>query len=206
MCSNISYIHLHTHSQFSLLAGTARIEQLVARARELGMPALALTDTNRMSGWILFYQACKEAGIQPILGVELDDPDDPDRKMVVLAKSRRGYAEVCRLTTMRQLEFSEKEVRLDRDFFSECFASPIPEVVMFTHHPELLEQLAQTPNRPNLFGELLNHNSITRARSRRIEKSADRLGLGLVVTNDIFLLHRRDWQLHRYTKFVYLLF
>jgi len=67
----MAFVHLHVHSEYSLLDATCRIPELVARAAELGMPALALTDHGVVSGTIKFYQAAKETGIKPILGCEL---------------------------------------------------------------------------------------------------------------------------------------
>jgi DNA polymerase III subunit alpha len=85
-------MHLHTHSNHSLLEGVGGIRQLVARAVEHGMKSLALTDTGGMYGAIPFYEAAREAGIQPILGVELDGA-------VLLARDREGYACLCRAVT-----------------------------------------------------------------------------------------------------------
>src|SRR5262245_14618628 len=65
-----SFVHLHTHSEYSLLDGAARIRELTARAAELGMPAVALTDHGAMFGALDFYEAARAAGIKPIMGVE----------------------------------------------------------------------------------------------------------------------------------------
>ena len=88
------FTHLHVHSEYSLLSGVPRIEELVAKAKSLGMPALALTDTNRMSGLILFYQACRAANIRPILGVELSEASHPKETVVLLAKDAEGYGDL----------------------------------------------------------------------------------------------------------------
>ncbi|HEX3032551.1 MAG TPA: PHP domain-containing protein, partial [Bacillota bacterium] len=69
--NNIPFVHLHTHSGYSLLDGAGRIEELVARAAELGMPALAITDHGVMFGVVDFYKACRKYGIKPILGCEV---------------------------------------------------------------------------------------------------------------------------------------
>ena len=94
-------VHLHVHSYYSLLEGTAGVRQLVARAVEHGMPALALTDTNGLYGAIPFYKAARAAGIHPILGANLDGT-------VLLARDREGYARLCELLTSYFL-FGKKE-------------------------------------------------------------------------------------------------
>lgn len=76
----MSYVHLHTHSHYSLLDGMSKVPEMVARAKEFGMPALALTDHGNLYGAIEFYQACKKAEIKPIIGVEayiLQSTTDP---------------------------------------------------------------------------------------------------------------------------------
>jgi DNA polymerase III subunit alpha len=90
-------IHLHVHSNHSLLEGVAAPQQLVERAVAVGMKALALTDTGGMYGAIPFYQAARKADIKPILGVELNGA-------VLLARDREGYAQICRAVTAYQLE------------------------------------------------------------------------------------------------------
>src|SRR6185295_13234975 len=103
-----AFTHLHVHSEFSLLSGVPRIGELVARAKSLGMNALALTDRNRMSGLILFYDACRAAGIKPILGIELDEPsrsaaalNQGAETVVLLARNAEGYGDLCELATRR---------------------------------------------------------------------------------------------------------
>jgi DNA-directed DNA polymerase III PolC len=111
-------IHLHCHSHYSLLCGASSPQDLVRRAAELGMPALALTDLNAMHGMIDFQKTCREAGLRPIHGVELTD-DRPAgngpvrlvpaslapgrRRAVLLARDASGFAALCRLTTLRQV-------------------------------------------------------------------------------------------------------
>jgi DNA-directed DNA polymerase III PolC len=108
------FTHLHCHSYYSFLRGTAAPAALAHRAAELGMSALALTDRDGVCGSVEFYLACREAGVKPILGVELTEPDDSPKdgskricrrplRAVFLARNRRGWRRVCELTTARQL-------------------------------------------------------------------------------------------------------
>ena len=111
---NESFVHLHVHSEFSLLDGLARIPDLVSRAVELGMPALALTDHGTMYGAIKFYQACKKADITPIIGMEAylalgsmyDRDPQRDRHryhLQLLARNDTGYQNLMAIATAAQL-------------------------------------------------------------------------------------------------------
>ncbi|MFH0915991.1 MAG: DNA polymerase III subunit alpha, partial [bacterium] len=142
------FVHLHVHSNFSFLDGGSRIEELVARAAELGQPALALTDHDGLYGAVRFAKACAKRGIKPIFGVEVrvesllptrgpdapgaalpaateraaaattprtaraasrDDPPDDPHHLVLLAETREGYANLCRLLSAAHLADPERE-------------------------------------------------------------------------------------------------
>jgi error-prone DNA polymerase len=142
-----------------------------------------------MSGLIRFYLACRKAGIKPILGVELTQPGKPNEHIVLLAKNTRGYGDLCEIISRRHL---------DADFtFEKAFATIWPDLFCFTNFPHLLELLAATPNRPNLYGELINNSPLTRQRSRALEQKAEALGVPLIVSNNSFFLRQDDWEVHR---------
>src|ERR1051325_11604381 len=109
------FVHLHTHSEFSLLDGAARLDGLVKRVVELEMPALALTDHGVMYGALDFYNKCKGAGIKPIVGVEAcvapgshKSRTRTDEKnayhLLLLAKDLQGYKNLLKLTTLAAVE------------------------------------------------------------------------------------------------------
>lgn len=112
------FVHLHTHSHYSLLAGACRIDELVRTSRDLGMSALALTDQGNLFGAVEFYEAAKEAGVRPILGCELYVGDHPSANgngpdsnghhapsaLVVLARNDRGYRNLMKLSSLGYLE------------------------------------------------------------------------------------------------------
>ena len=100
----MNYVSLHNRSEFSFNAGVPSIPALVSRAKELGMPALALTDTDRMSGLIQFYLECRKNSITPILGVEVTDPCKRTDTVVLLAKNAEGYGDICDIVTRRRLD------------------------------------------------------------------------------------------------------
>ncbi|MBI4262318.1 DNA polymerase III subunit alpha [Candidatus Uhrbacteria bacterium] len=120
----MSFVHLHTHSHYSLLDGLAKIPDLVARAKELGMTALALTDHGAMYGAIEFYQACLKAGIKPIIGEEMyvaphghqqkrAQIDEKRFHLILLAKNNTGYKNLIKLTTAAHLEGFYYKPRID---------------------------------------------------------------------------------------------
>ncbi|MHC4592744.1 MAG: PHP domain-containing protein, partial [Planctomycetota bacterium] len=96
----MDFAHLHVHSNYSLLQGAFSVQELIETASELGMPAVALTDTNGLYGALFFYDAAREAGIKPIIGAEIVYGRE---QCVCLAADRQGYANVCRIVTERKL-------------------------------------------------------------------------------------------------------
>jgi len=97
----MSFVHLHVHSQYSFLDGASSLDRLLQKAKVLGMPALALTDHNRLTGAIRFYEKAKNLGIKPIIGAEIDL--EGGYHLTLLCKDRRGYSNLCRLLTGAQL-------------------------------------------------------------------------------------------------------
>ena len=110
-----SFVHLHVHSYFSLLDGCASPAALAQAAAQAGMPALALTDHDALYGAIEFYDACRQQGIQPILGMELtlDTNSSLPDSLVLLARDKEGYANLCRLSSALQTR-PDREVGLQR--------------------------------------------------------------------------------------------
>jgi len=144
------FVHLHVHSEFSLLDGQSRIQTLVERARELEMPALGITDHGVMFGALDFYRACRNAGIKPVIGMEgylarrsMTDRDPRlDRSpyhMLLLAKNMTGYQNLLKIASASQLEGFYYQPRIDKDFLaahaegiiatSGCLAAEIPRLV-----------------------------------------------------------------------------
>ncbi len=189
------FIPLHCHSTFSFHAGVCTPQEIVTRAQGLGLSSIALTDTDRVSGLILFYQACQDAGISPILGVELTDPRGPQTPdetrphLVLLAKNATGYGDLCEITTQRHIDSAFS--------FARTFAKSWPNLFILTAFPNLLVQLAGTPNRRNLYGELVNNSALTRQRSRELATRAESLGLPLTTSNNSYFLDPEDWDTHK---------
>jgi DNA polymerase-3 subunit alpha len=125
----VSFVHLHTHSHYSMLDATLRIEELVERARQDEAPAIALTDHNNMFGAVEFFKAAKSAGIRPILGAELnlvpEDRRDPEVRrsatIVLLCKDSTGYANLCYLLSRAYMDAPPRSPgpRIDRGLLAE---------------------------------------------------------------------------------------
>ncbi|MXW56254.1 MAG: PHP domain-containing protein, partial [Gemmatimonadales bacterium] len=124
----MQFVHLHTHSEYSLLDGANRIDDLVERAVELGMPALALTDHGNLHGAWEFQEKARARGIKPIIGCEayVAYGDRRSRRMeegapahnahlVLLAENRRGYANLVRLSSIGYTEGFYRRPRVDRE-------------------------------------------------------------------------------------------
>jgi len=133
MAAGGDFVHLHVHSQYSFLDGAIRVKDLVKRAKEMGAPAVALTDHGNMFGAITFYKTCKELGVKPILGCELnvihsdkkDARKDPaaghGKHLVTLARTEEGYRNLIKLVSMGYVEGKSQDgvPRVDLDLLSQ---------------------------------------------------------------------------------------
>src|SRR5438067_64585 len=121
------FVHLHAHSDYSLLDGACKIDAMVERARELEMPALALTDHGNLFGAIEFYEKANAAGVKPILGMEayITPGRRTDRTrgegnfhMILLARDLEGYRNLIRLTSSAYLDGFYYKPRIDRELLA----------------------------------------------------------------------------------------
>lgn len=106
-----SYVELHCHSNFSLLDGASAPEKLVARAKELGMTALAITDHDGLYGAVRLYRAAKESGIKPIIGAEITL--DNGCHLTLIAENKAGYSNLCRLISYSHSKGGKTKAALD---------------------------------------------------------------------------------------------
>ena len=134
------FVHLHIHSEFSLLDGANRIKDLPVRAKELGMDAIAITDHGVMYGAIDFYKACKKEGIKPIIGCEVyvaprsrfDKEPNIDNKyyhLILLAKNNEGYKNISKLVSLGFVDGYYYKPRIDLEILER---SNLP----FSLHPK----------------------------------------------------------------------
>ncbi|HEY4683047.1 MAG TPA: DNA polymerase III subunit alpha [Candidatus Acidoferrales bacterium] len=202
------FVHLHCHSHYSFLRGVPSPEELIEAAARMEMPAVALTDTNGMYAAIPFYQRAREAGVKPILGTVLDiefRPEVPgssfetrnanaaagvaEGTLVLLAANHEGYRNLCRLTTLRQLE--DRPVTLEE----------------LNHHRAGLIVLGRRLRSASVLREIFaeafyfevwNHNDApSRHRLRAAAKLAPQAGMRLAATNGVYFLAPEDFLYHK---------
>ena len=217
------FVHLHVHSEYSLLDGLAHVRDLVSRAVELEMPALALTDHGTMHAAIEFYHEAKRRDIKPIVGIEtyltpLDrrmndrDPDLDSKRfhLLLLAQNYTGYRNLLRLATMSQLEGFYYKPRVDREAVAQhnegliattgCLAGEIPRLLVQGQDRLARERLGwwvDVFGRDRFFVELQEHSipELTRA-NRQMVQWADEFGLKLLATNDVHYINKQDAGYH----------
>jgi DNA polymerase-3 subunit alpha len=216
------FVHLHNHSDFSLLDGAASVASMVAKAKALGMSALAITDHGNMFGAVKFYDECKSAGVKPIVGVEFYVAGGSrfERKgtengnkywhLVLLAANEEGYKNLLKLSSASYTEGFYYKPRIDFELIaahangliasSACIAGEIPSLVLMGKEAEA-ERVAM--RYAELFGpgrfylELQDHGiAEQKTANKGLVAMARRTGLPLVCTNDMHYLERADAEAH----------
>ncbi|MBI3963767.1 MAG: DNA polymerase III subunit alpha, partial [Candidatus Kerfeldbacteria bacterium] len=216
----MSFVHLHTHSHYSLLDGLARIDELVARAAALGMPALALTDHGALYGLIEFTQKAAAAGIKPILGIEAyiasfgrhDRSPRADKQiahLTLLARTQQGYRNLLKLSTRSHLEGFYYKPRMDHELLEQygeglialsgCLNGEIPRAILSGQRDravELIRWHERTFGKGNFYLELQHNPSLP----EQAKVNEALIGLGkelsvpLVATGDVHYLLPSDDQ------------
>lgn len=209
-----SFTHLHVHTQYSLLDGAARIDDLVSRARELGMDALSITDHGVMYGVVDFYKACMAHGIKPIIGMEayVAPKSLHDREgvrdyahLVLLCKNEQGYKNLITLSSTAFIEGFYYKPRIDYDLLSQhhegliclsaCLAGDIPSYLL-QGQDQMARELALRLK--GIFGEdfyieLQNHGlPEQQIVLPKLDALAKELGIQTVATNDIHYVNKED--------------
>ncbi|MGD2144927.1 MAG: PHP domain-containing protein, partial [Anaerolineae bacterium] len=214
------FVHLHVHSQYSLLDGLSDCRELAERAAELHMPALALTDHGAMYGAINFYKACRAAGIKPIIGMEayvaprgrLNRHPQRDRSphhLVLLAESEVGYHNLMRLATIAQLEGFYYKPRIDRDVLqkhnqglialSGCGSSELARRIKKRQRRRARQVIEwyRAVFQDRYYLELQDHDIPELAGvNQRLITFADEFGLPLVATNDVHYTNHDHASIH----------
>lgn len=214
MSSN--FVHLHVHSHYSLLDGMAKIKELVDRAKDLGMPALAITDHGVMYGAVEFYEKAKEAGIRPIIGVETYVVSNHKEKgngkyekpnhLVLLAKNLEGYRNLLKIVSIAHLEGFYYKPRVNKDILrrysgglialSACAAGEIPmhlENKKEENAAKAVQEFVDIFGKDNFYLELQPHEQYKELNKKIIELSA-KTGVPLVSSNDIHYVKPDDKQ------------
>ena len=203
------YVELHCHSVFSLQDGAGEPEALIARARELGMPALALTDHDDMGGAVRFAQAATTAGVGGILGVELTVRVPARTHLVLLAETREGYGNLCALVTRARLDAPRGDPSVSLDTLARharglvaltgCPRGWVPRLVARGEDETACTALATLSDifERRVWVECWDHHlSEERAIVRGLLACARALDLPWVVTNDVHYVRARDRIVH----------
>jgi len=197
------FVHLHCHSNYSLLEGASPIDVLLERAVRFEMDAMAVTDTNGMYATVPFYCRARELGIKPILGVELRTEYG---RAVLLARSLRGYSRLCELVTARHLvPTSDHNPNLNRNLNpnpdiaqTSALTEPQDDIFILSANETLLRTLASRGPRSDLLVELCHFgDSVSQRRIERLTALAETLGLRTVATNGVMFAAPKDYRLHR---------
>ncbi|TVR68041.1 MAG: DNA polymerase III subunit alpha [Spirochaetaceae bacterium] len=212
------FIHLHNHSDFSLLKGASTIKGLVARARELEMPALAITDDGNLFGALSFYQACREAGIKPIIGCDFYvapasrqrktglDGANRNGRLVLLARDREGYRNLMRLSSIGYLEGFYYRPRIDHEVIEAhaeglialtgSLGGELPRMLLANRQEEAEQLLAwyhRVFGKENVYLEMTSHGiPEQKVLNEMIRRLATATGTPLVAANDTHYLTRAD--------------
>jgi DNA polymerase-3 subunit alpha len=221
-----NFVHLHVHSEYSLLDGACRIPELAQRAAELKMPALALSDHGNLFGAIEFYKECGKVGVKPIIGCEVylapgSAPDSRKEKkannakeasthFLLLAKNETGYKNLVKLVSTAHLDGMYYKPRIDKDILSKlsegligtsaCLAGEVARNIMAGRAKEAEKSIDDFKNifAPGDFYLEIADHGIPQQRQVATEllKYGKQFGLKIVATNDVHYLRKDDAAAH----------
>ncbi len=214
------FVHLHVHTEYSLLDGACKLNELAARAKELGQEAVAITDHGVMYGAIDVYNAAQKAGVKPIIGCEVyvaprgrgdKDPQKDKRPyhLVLLCKDNTGYQNLCWLVSRGYTEGFYFKPRIDRELLpghtegliclSACLAGEVPRALTAGEYERAREAAAWYRDLfgpENYFIEVQNHGIPEQVRILpQLMRLSEELGVGLAATNDTHYLRKEDHDL-----------
>jgi DNA polymerase III subunit alpha len=221
--SHADFVHLHLHTEYSLLDGACRLDRLMDKAHALKFPALAITDHGAMHGAIEFYQAARAKGIKPIIGCEVyvapgsmrekkqgSGSRDLYHHLGLLVKDEAGYKNLIKLTTAAHLEGYYYKPRIDKELLarhsaglialSGCLASEIPDLIVkgqTAKARDAVDWFKQTLGADSFFLELQNHGLPEQAKvNQQLLAWAKEFGLKCVATNDVHYVEKGHSHAH----------
>ena len=216
------YVHLHVHSHYSLLDGLSKVDGLIARTKELGMSAIALTDHGSMYGLIEFYQKAKKAEIKPILGVETymarrtlyDKQANVDARpfhLTLLAQNYTGYLNLVQLISTAHLKGFYYRPRIDHDLLTKhheglilltgCINGELPQLIVagkMDQARKLVRWYQTLFDNDHIYFEIQDHPSLPEQAiaNKGLEELSKEFGIGLVATCDSHYLKHEDAEAH----------
>lgn len=212
------FVHLHSHTEFSLLDGISRLPDMVRRAKELEQPALAITDHGNMYAAIYFYKECMSQGVKPIIGCEVyvtegsrfDKPEGRSRErlkhLILLAETMEGYRNLVKIVSKASTEGMYFRPRADHDLLREyssgiialsaCIQGEVPQLILQDNMDgarRAVEWYIETYGKENFFLEIQNHGLPEELRAQQVLcQLADEYGLGIVASNDFHYVMQED--------------
>ncbi len=215
------FYHLHLHTEYSLLDGAIRLDSLFERCREYGMDAVSMTDHGTMFGVAAFYEKARKAGIKPVIGCEvyvaprkLTDKTQMDAKglshLVLLAKDREGYANLCKLVSIAQLKGFYYKPRIDKELLqahskgliglSACLKGDVPKQIIQNNQNGAYDAARfylETLGEGNFYLEVQeNGMDIQNKVNNGILDVSQQLSIPMVATNDCHYLSKGDAKAH----------
>jgi DNA polymerase III subunit alpha len=214
------FIHLHVHTQYSLLDGACRVDELVKKAAGLEMPALGMTDHGNMFGAIHFYKACRKAGIKPIIGCEAYitpasrfDKNSEQKSichLTLLAASNEGYANLMKLVSAAYLEGFYYKPRIDKEILAKhargligtsgCLKGEVAGHLLrgnFEAALKAAEGYRQIFEKGHYYIELMDHGIMEQKKvNEELIVIAQKLNLPLVASNDVHYLEQGQAMAH----------
>ena len=211
-----SFVHLHVHSEYSILDGACRIPALAARAAELEMPAVALTDHGSLAGAVELYRETRKHGVKPLIGCEVYVADDRASQqkgyahLTLLAQTNEGYGNLIKLSSAGYLEGYYYKPRVDWELLerhsagllalSGCLSGRVSKALEENRPKDAaadLDRLVQIFGKDGTYVEIQNAGLDAQARiNPQLQKLADESGLPLVATGDVHYLHHEDFRAH----------
>lgn len=218
----MKFAHLHVHTEYSLLDGSGKINEMVARTKELGMDSLAITDHGQMYGVIDFYRACKEQGIRPILGCEVyvapksrfdretNNSDERYNHLVLLAENNIGYQNLMKIVSLGYLEGFYYKPRVDYEVLekysegiialSACLAGEVSTNLrkgLYESAKKSALRLQEVFGKDNFYLELQDHGMAEQRNvNQNLLRMSEETGIELVVTNDVHYTYEEDAGAH----------
>ncbi|MBF0227129.1 MAG: DNA polymerase III subunit alpha [Desulfobacterales bacterium] len=221
MATEQDFVHLHVHTQYSLLDGAIKLNQLIKKTKEYGMDSVAITDHGVMFGVVEFYEKAKSAGIKPIIGCEcyvaprtISDKTNTDKRglshLVLLAKNNEGYKSLCKLASIAQLEGFYYKPRIDKEVLeanknglialSACLHGEIPRLILeksFNEADDAARFYQRVFGENNFYLEMQNNGLKEQDEvNQALIDMSKRLSIPLVATNDCHYLNKEDAYAH----------